>query len=88
MAHTNYVEGCSMIRPPLLETEGFCYWKQRFETYVKSKDIDVWDIIEDEDYIPTRINMKTKEEEIIVIKEMSSDEKKQMSKNFEAKLIL
>ncbi|GJY01322.1 zf-CCHC domain-containing protein [Tanacetum coccineum] len=37
MAQENYVEGCSMQRPPLLEPNGFCFWKARFKTYVKAK---------------------------------------------------
>ncbi|GKB00883.1 UBN2 domain-containing protein [Tanacetum coccineum] len=41
MAQENYVERCSMQRPPLLEPNGFCFWKARLETYVKSKDIDL-----------------------------------------------
>ncbi|GKD60475.1 hypothetical protein Tco_1297984 [Tanacetum coccineum] len=44
MAQESYVEGCSMHIPPLVETEGFCFWKTRFETYIKSKDIDLWQI--------------------------------------------
>ncbi|GKC37205.1 zf-CCHC domain-containing protein, partial [Tanacetum coccineum] len=30
-----------MQRPPLFEANCFIYWKKRFETYVKSKDIDL-----------------------------------------------
>ncbi|GKC45387.1 hypothetical protein Tco_1063109 [Tanacetum coccineum] len=33
MAQENYVEGCSMQRPPFLEPNGFCFWKASFETY-------------------------------------------------------
>nr|GEV15036.1 hypothetical protein [Tanacetum cinerariifolium]GEW75708.1 hypothetical protein [Tanacetum cinerariifolium]GEW75710.1 hypothetical protein [Tanacetum cinerariifolium] len=40
MAQENYVKGCSMQRPPLLELNSFCFWNAHFETYVKSKDID------------------------------------------------
>ena len=43
MAQENYGEGYSMQRPPLFETEGFCFWKTHFETYVKSKDLDLWE---------------------------------------------
>ncbi|GKA76279.1 hypothetical protein Tco_0782740 [Tanacetum coccineum] len=49
MAQENYVEVCSMQRPPLLEPNGFCFWKARFETYVKSKDIDLWQVIQNDD---------------------------------------
>ncbi|GJT41622.1 integrase, catalytic region, zinc finger, CCHC-type containing protein [Tanacetum coccineum] len=37
MAQENYVEGCSMQSPPLLEPNGFRFWKALFETYVKAK---------------------------------------------------
>ncbi|GJV38711.1 hypothetical protein Tco_1411188 [Tanacetum coccineum] len=50
MAQENYVEGCSMQRTPLLEPNGFCFWKARFETYVKSKDINLWQVIENDDF--------------------------------------
>ncbi|GJU15260.1 WVD2-like protein 4 [Tanacetum coccineum] len=35
MAEENYVEGCFMQRPPLIEACGFCFRKIRFETCVK-----------------------------------------------------
>ncbi|GKA37487.1 zf-CCHC domain-containing protein, partial [Tanacetum coccineum] len=38
----NYKEGKSMQQPSLFEANYFIYWKNRFETYVKSKDIDLW----------------------------------------------
>ncbi|GJX30603.1 hypothetical protein Tco_0238682 [Tanacetum coccineum] len=41
MDSENYKEGQSMQRPPLFEANYFIYWKNRFETYVKSKDIDL-----------------------------------------------
>ncbi|GJR10085.1 hypothetical protein Tco_0792737 [Tanacetum coccineum] len=45
MESEKYLEGQSMQRPPLFESDGFIYWKNRFETYVKSKDLDLWHII-------------------------------------------
>ncbi|GJZ12097.1 hypothetical protein Tco_0546856 [Tanacetum coccineum] len=50
MAQENYVEGCSMQRPPLLEPNGFYLWKARFKTYVKSKYIDLWQVIQNGDF--------------------------------------
>nr|GEV39547.1 DUF4219 domain-containing protein/UBN2 domain-containing protein [Tanacetum cinerariifolium] len=46
MAQENFVVGCYMKRPPLLEPNGFCFWKSRFDTYVKSKDIKLWQVIQ------------------------------------------
>ncbi|GJX30889.1 hypothetical protein Tco_0240744 [Tanacetum coccineum] len=45
MESEKYLEGQSMQRPPLFESDGFIYWKNRFETYVKSKDLDLWHVI-------------------------------------------
>ncbi|GJX69757.1 hypothetical protein Tco_0305484 [Tanacetum coccineum] len=53
MDSRNYKEGQSMQRPPLFEDNCFIYWKNRFETYVKSKDIDLWHIIVYGNYKPT-----------------------------------
>ena len=36
MESEKYLEGQPMQRPPLFESDGFLYWKNRFETYVKS----------------------------------------------------
>ncbi|GKA53831.1 retrovirus-related pol polyprotein from transposon TNT 1-94 [Tanacetum coccineum] len=45
MDSDKYLEGQSMQRPPLFESGSFIYWKNRFETYVKSKDPDLWHVI-------------------------------------------
>nr|GEX02240.1 putative ribonuclease H-like domain-containing protein [Tanacetum cinerariifolium] len=34
----------SMQRPPLFESDRFIYWKNRFETYVKPKYLDLWEL--------------------------------------------
>ncbi|GKD27196.1 hypothetical protein Tco_1233410 [Tanacetum coccineum] len=39
MDSDKYLEGQSMQRSPLFESDGSIYWKNRFETYVKSKDL-------------------------------------------------
>ncbi|GKF26890.1 zf-CCHC domain-containing protein, partial [Tanacetum coccineum] len=40
MDSDKYLEGQSMQRPPLFESDHFVYWKNRFETYVKAIDLD------------------------------------------------
>ncbi|GKA43902.1 hypothetical protein Tco_0736626 [Tanacetum coccineum] len=81
MAQENYVEGCSIQRPPLLEPNGFCFWKALFETYVKSKDINLWQVIQNGDFY-----FETKDEETKLMKEtpyelLEDDEKKKLGKN-------
>ncbi|GJT85951.1 hypothetical protein Tco_1067668 [Tanacetum coccineum] len=88
MAQENYVEGCSIQRPPLLEPNVFCFWKACFETYVKSKDIDLWQVIQNGDFY-----FKVEDEETKLIKEtpyelLKDIEKRQLGKNEEAKLTI
>ncbi|GJV97929.1 zf-CCHC domain-containing protein [Tanacetum coccineum] len=51
MDSDKYLEGQSMQRPPLFESDSFIYWKNRFETYVKSKDLDLWHVITNDESI-------------------------------------
>nr|GEU31724.1 retrovirus-related Pol polyprotein from transposon TNT 1-94 [Tanacetum cinerariifolium] len=53
----------SMQRPPLFESDSFIYWKNRFETYVKSKDLGLWHVITNDDFQPIQENPKTKLDE-------------------------
>ncbi|GJV32580.1 retrovirus-related pol polyprotein from transposon TNT 1-94 [Tanacetum coccineum] len=54
-----------MQRPPLFESDSFIYWKNRFETYVKSKDLDLWHVITNGDFQPIQNNPETKLDEVI-----------------------
>ncbi|GJT33925.1 zf-CCHC domain-containing protein, partial [Tanacetum coccineum] len=76
-----------MQRPPLFESDGFIYWKNRFETYVKSKDLDLWHVITYGDFPPVQNNPKTKKDEIVPFDKHSDDLKKKLAKNNEAKMV-
>ncbi|GKA54045.1 retrovirus-related pol polyprotein from transposon TNT 1-94 [Tanacetum coccineum] len=81
-----YLEGQSMQRPPLFESDSFIYWKNRFETYVKSKDLDLWHVITNGDFQPIKQNPETKLDEVIPFEKQSDDLKKRLVKNNEAKV--
>ncbi|GJT53417.1 zf-CCHC domain-containing protein [Tanacetum coccineum] len=83
----NYKEGKSMERPPLFKANCFIYWKNRFETYVKSKDIDLWYIIVYVNYKPT-IKDKDSKDVVITYEKIDENYKKMISKNDEAKMVL
>ncbi|GKD19287.1 hypothetical protein Tco_1208445 [Tanacetum coccineum] len=88
MAQENYVKGCSMQRPPLLVPNDFCFWKSRFETYVKSKDIDLWQVIQNDNFY-----FEIEDEETKLMKEtpyelLKDEQKKQLGKNNESKMTL
>nr|GEV91653.1 hypothetical protein [Tanacetum cinerariifolium] len=77
-----------MQKPPLLEPNSFCFWKARFEAYVKSKDIDLWQVIQNVDFY-----FEVEDEETKLMKEMPYEllkdiKKKQLGKNEEAKMTI
>ncbi|GJW83370.1 hypothetical protein Tco_0156515 [Tanacetum coccineum] len=88
MDSDKYLEGQSMQRPPLFESDHFIYWKNRFETYVKAKDLDLWHIILNGDFPPVSKNKVTQIIEVVPFEEQSDDLKKKLAKNNEAKMVL
>ncbi|GJT82255.1 hypothetical protein Tco_1056597 [Tanacetum coccineum] len=88
MESEKYLEGQFMQRPPLFESEGFIYWKNRFETYVKLKDLDLWHIITYSDFPPVQNNPETKKDEIVPFDKQSDDLKKKLAKDNEAKMVI
>ncbi|GJZ07176.1 hypothetical protein Tco_0540969 [Tanacetum coccineum] len=88
MESENYLEGQSMQRPPLFESDGFIYWKNRFETYVKSKDLDLWHVITYGDFPPIKNNLESKKDEIVPFDKQNDDLKKKLAKNNEAKMVI
>ncbi|GKE35628.1 hypothetical protein Tco_1454950, partial [Tanacetum coccineum] len=88
MDSDKYLEGQSMQRPPLFESDHFIYWKNRFETYVKAKDLDLWHIILNGDFPPVARNKETQVLETVPFKQQDDDLKKKLAKNNEAKMVL
>jgi hypothetical protein len=88
MESEKYLEGQSIQRPLLFESDGFLYWKNRFETYVKSKDLDLWHVITDGDFLPIQNNPETKRDEIVPFEKQNDDLKKKLAKNNEAKMVI
>ncbi|GKA66659.1 hypothetical protein Tco_0766467 [Tanacetum coccineum] len=88
MESEKYLEGQSMQRPPLFESDGFIYWKNCFETYVKSKDLDLWHVITYGDFPPIQNNLKTKKDEIVQSDKQNDDLKKKLAKNNKAKMVI
>ncbi|GJU02469.1 hypothetical protein Tco_1112807 [Tanacetum coccineum] len=77
-----------MQRPPLFESDSFIYWKNRFETYVKSKDLDLWHVITNGDFQPIIQNPKTKLDEVVPFEKQTDDLKRRLAKNNEAKMVI
>ncbi|GJV68392.1 hypothetical protein Tco_1483901 [Tanacetum coccineum] len=88
MDSDKYLEGQSMQRLPLFESDHFIYWKNRFETYVKAKDLDLWHIILNGDFPPVAKNEVTQILEVVPFEEQFDDLKKKLAKNNEARMVL
>ncbi|GJZ28793.1 hypothetical protein Tco_0573440, partial [Tanacetum coccineum] len=88
MDSDKYLEGQSMQRPPLFESDSFIYWKNRFETYVKSKDLDLWHVITNGDFQPIEQNPETKLDEVIPFEKQSDELKRRLAKNNKAKMVI
>ncbi|GKB46592.1 zf-CCHC domain-containing protein [Tanacetum coccineum] len=77
-----------MHRPSLFESGHFIYWKNRFETYVKAKDLDLWHIILNGDFLSVAINKETQVLETVPFEQQDDDLKKKLAKNNKAKIVL
>ncbi|GJS21017.1 retrovirus-related pol polyprotein from transposon TNT 1-94 [Tanacetum coccineum] len=88
MDSDKYLEGQSMQRPPLFESNSFIYWKNKFETYVKSKDLYLWHVITNGDFQPIQQNPETKLDEVIPFEKQNDDLKKKLAKNNKAKMVI
>ncbi|GKD47077.1 hypothetical protein Tco_1271722 [Tanacetum coccineum] len=77
-----------MQRPPLFESDSFIYWKNRFEAYVKSKDLDLWHVITNSDFQPIIQNSETKLDEVVPFEKQTDDLKRRLAKNIEAKMLI
>ncbi|GJX30540.1 retrovirus-related pol polyprotein from transposon TNT 1-94 [Tanacetum coccineum] len=88
MDSDKYLEGQFMQKPQLFESDSFIYWKNRFETYVKSKDLDLWHVITNGDFQPIIQNPETKLDEVIPFEKQTDDLKKRLAKNNEAKMVI
>ncbi|GJY87754.1 hypothetical protein Tco_0502382, partial [Tanacetum coccineum] len=88
MDSDKYLEGQSMQRSPLFESDSFIYWKNRFETYVKSKDLDLWHVITNDDFQPIIQNPETKLDEVVPFEKQSNELKRRLAKNNVAKMVI
>ncbi|GJS31709.1 zf-CCHC domain-containing protein [Tanacetum coccineum] len=88
MDSDKYLEGQSMQRLPLFKSDSFIYWKNKFETYAKSKDLDLWHVITNGDFQPIVQNPETKLDEVVPFEKQTDDLKKRLAKNNEAEMVI
>ncbi|GJS54222.1 hypothetical protein Tco_0627584 [Tanacetum coccineum] len=61
---------------------------KRFETYVKSKDLDFWHVIKNGDFQPIIQNPETKLDEVAPFEKQTDDLKRRLTKNNKAKMVI
>ncbi|GJR25103.1 zf-CCHC domain-containing protein [Tanacetum coccineum] len=88
MDSDKYLEGKSMQRPPLFESDLFIDWKNRFKTYVKAKVLDLWHIILNGVFLLVARNKETQVLETVPFEQQDDDLKKKLAKNNEAIMVL
>ncbi|GJU82313.1 zf-CCHC domain-containing protein [Tanacetum coccineum] len=88
MDSEKYLEGQSMQRLLLFESDSFIYWKNKFETYMKSKDLDLWHVITNGDFQPIEQNPETKLDEVIPFEKQTYDLKRRFAKNNKSKMVI
>ncbi|GJV42953.1 zf-CCHC domain-containing protein [Tanacetum coccineum] len=88
MDSNKYSEGQSMQRPSLFESNCFIYWKNRFESYVIAKDLNLCHIILNGDFPPVARNKVTQVLEVVLFEERNDKLKKRLAKNNKAKIVL
>ncbi|GJR81193.1 retrovirus-related pol polyprotein from transposon TNT 1-94 [Tanacetum coccineum] len=71
-----------------VEYSGSRVGTKRFETYVKSKDLDLWHVITEGDFPPIQNNPKTKQDEVVPFEKQNDDLRKRLAKNNEAKMVI
>ena len=83
-------EGQSTTRPPHYNGQFYGRWKMHMHDYINAEDTELWDVILDEPYIPTK-EVKDGELTTTVVKtrkEYNEMDRKKIEKNYKAKKIL
>ena len=76
MESKKYLEGNIVFKPPYFENICFLEWKNRFESYVKSIDYNLWHVISigDINSINSNFEKQNNLAKIIIYKALTKDE--------------
>ncbi|XP_057999305.1 uncharacterized protein LOC131178360 [Hevea brasiliensis] len=55
MVTLNAQEGQLVVRPPFFDVNDFLYWKNRMYYFLKSEGVNLWDVVENGPFTPTKI---------------------------------
>ncbi|XP_033510647.1 uncharacterized protein [Nicotiana tomentosiformis] len=87
-APPNFEDGQSTYRPPRFNGQYYRWWKTRMHDFIMAEDSELWDVICDRPFVPT----KNLGDPAVAIpktrKEFNDADQKAIEKNFRAKTIL
>ncbi|XP_070047413.1 uncharacterized protein [Nicotiana tomentosiformis] len=87
-APPNFEEGQSTYMPPRFNGQYYRWWKTRMHDFIMAEDFELWDVICDGTFVPT----KTSGDPAVTIpktrKEFNDADRKAIENNFRAKKIL
>ena len=72
------LEGHSINRPPLFDETNYQFWSNRMSVYMRSCDYEMWDIVMDGPYVPTKTKRKNGELEPKLRSEWTNAETKKV----------
>ncbi|XP_070007823.1 uncharacterized protein [Nicotiana sylvestris] len=84
----NFEEGQSTYQPPKFNGQYYGWWKTRMHNFTMAEDCELWDIICDGPYVPTKLLEELPFSMAKTSKEYTEADKKVVEKNFRAKKIL
>ncbi|XP_070023216.1 uncharacterized protein [Nicotiana sylvestris] len=87
-APPNIEEGQSTYQPPRFNGKYYGWWKTRMHDFIMAEDYELWDIICNGPYVPTKVLEELPFSMAKTSKEYTDADKKAVEKNFHATKIL
>ncbi|OMO55022.1 hypothetical protein CCACVL1_27438 [Corchorus capsularis] len=82
--NTHLVEGQPIDRPPLFDCTNYELWSTKMATFIKAYDYEVWDVIMDGPFVPTKSSNARRKKSAKARSELSMEEKRKVQVNFKA----
>ncbi|XP_033515545.1 uncharacterized protein [Nicotiana tomentosiformis] len=84
----NFEEGHSTYRPPRFNGQYYRWWKTRMHDFIMAEDLELYDVIYDGPFVPTKTSGDPAVTLPRIRKEFNNADRKAIEKKFRAKKIL
>ena len=78
------MEGHSTNRPPLFDGTNYNFWSNRMSIFIRSCDYEMWEVVMDDPYVPTKAKEESEELEPKLKSEWTDMDMKKVQLNFKA----